>query len=113
MIIFIILLIIIYLIYKYSSNKKSSENKSSENKSSKNSFNKNSSQKNSFNKKIKLYNNIPAFRGHADFQIHEKKEYGGIKAYKHIILDNSNMYLNQMNYQVYDSYRKKPFLSEK
>jgi hypothetical protein len=56
------------------------------------------------------YDNKPAFRGLFK-NTHKlyKSEMGGSKPFKKIIIDNSNMINNKIDYKSYGSYRIKPF----
>ena len=110
-IIYFVLFIIIFFIY----NKFNNENTTyiNNNKSIINNFSKEN--KNTINQIIHeeiitiLTGDTPAFRGY----IHEYKldtidEKGGSKPFTDIFIDNDNLIANQVNYNKYESYRKKP-----
>jgi len=53
---------------------------------------------------------IPSLRGFVDnYRIVNTNEEGGSKPFKNFSIDNDNLIANQVNYKVYESYRKKPF----
>jgi hypothetical protein len=57
-------------------------------------------------KKLTVNNSVlPSLRGYiAEYNGEE----GGIKPFKHIVMNDENMTANQVNYINYESYRKKP-----
>lgn len=53
---------------------------------------------------------IPSLRGYIDdYRIDHLNEEGGSKPFKNFSIDDDNLTVNQVNYKVYESYRKKPF----
>jgi hypothetical protein len=60
------------------------------------------------------YDNRPDFRGLvSNIHMLYKSEVGGSKPFKNIIIDNSNIINNKIDYKLYGSYRIKPFKCNK
>jgi len=60
------------------------------------------------------YSNTPTFRGFVDlYYPPDIKEEGGSKPFNDQIIDDDNLTVNQVNYDNYESYRKKPFTLKK
>jgi len=100
----IILLIIIIIIFYNLKNDKKIINNSSNiiNKS----YNYHKEKKSSV---IVLNNPVPALRGYIDnYKPPSIDEKGGSKVFNDVIIDNNNLIANQVNYEKYESYRKKP-----
>ncbi len=57
----------------------------------------------------KIVNDLPALRGYIkDYRLNEIYEEGGSKPFMNIIINNDNLIANQVNYNKYESYRRKP-----
>lgn len=75
--------------------------------------NKNNISNNITNNNLVIYNNgdTPALRGYIyDYKLKLIDEKGGSKPFNNIIINNDNLTANQVNYQKYESYRKKPVI---
>ena len=59
---------------------------------------------------VLTYNNTPDFRGYVDlYHPPDIKEEGGSKPFNDHIINDNNLMENQVNYNKYESYRKKPY----
>ena len=101
--ILILLIIIIIIFYNLKNDKKIIYNSS-------NIINKSDN----YHKKTKasvivLNGPVPALRGYIDhYKPPPIDEKGGSKVFNYVIIDNNNLIANQVNYEKYESYRKKP-----